>query len=216
MALQLVFCGMFCGFAQPEHWQVGAETAPPIPLHASSAVLAFRDSSSMNTHALDSILSHYHGETYGIPPQPADWARAEQELGREIPQDYKTLLNQTGAHSLGHCFLRSPTENERISLSRAELTREELIFGEMAKEMLDLDFYPEIGGWIQLAYCDREFFMLPPTGDEIMLVSLSLWKVHETKLTFTELIWSLYEDRTLYDNLGASIWFKGRPLFGLT
>jgi hypothetical protein len=170
----------------------------------------------MNTHALDSILSHYHGETYGIPPQPADWARAEQELGREIPQDYKTLLNQTGAHSLGHCFLRSPTENERISLSRAELTREELIFGEMAREMLNLDFYPEIGGWIQLAYCDREFFMLRPTGDDIMYVSLSLWEVHETRLTFTELIWSLFADRTLYDNLGSSIWIKGRPIFGLT
>ena len=169
----------------------------------------------MNTHALDSILSHYHGETYGTPPQPADWARAEEELGREIPQDYKTLLNKTGAYSLGHCFLRSPTENERIALSRAELTREELIFGEMAREMLNLDFYPEIGGWIQLARADREFFMLRPTGDDIMLVSLSLWKVFETKLSFTELIAAVFADRTLYDNLGSTIWLKGRPMFGL-
>ena len=169
----------------------------------------------MNTRALDSILSHYHGETHGIPPQRADWSRAEQELGREIPQDYKTLLSKTGAHSLGHCQLRNPADDHGPSLSRAALTREELIFGDMAREMLNLDFYPEIGGWIQLAYCDREFFMLPPTGDDIMLVSLSLWKVHETRLTFTELMWSLFEDRTLYDNLGASIWHKGRPMFGL-
>jgi hypothetical protein len=95
------------------------------------------------------------------------------------------------------------------------LIREELIFGNMAKEMLNLDFYPEIGGWIQLAHSDKNFFMLRPTGDDIMLVSLSGWEVFETKLSFTELIWALFEDRTLYGELGASIWNNGKPLFGL-
>jgi hypothetical protein len=169
----------------------------------------------MNSTALDSILSHYKGQPYGMLPQPEDWARAEQDLGREVPPDYKALINQTGAQSLGHCFLRNPAEKDRICLSRIALIREELIFGHMAKEMLNLEFYPEIGGWIQLAYSDREFFMLRPTGDDIMLVSLSGWEVFETKMSFTELLWSLFEDRTLYGGLGSSIWHKGKPLFGL-
>jgi hypothetical protein len=169
----------------------------------------------MIPNALELILNNFKGSTQAVIPDSSDWIRCESELGRSIPEDYKTIINKTGAHSMGRCMLRNPALTSHFSLSRNALLREQLIFGQMAKEMLDIVFYPEIGGWIQLAYVDRELFMLKPTGEAIVWVSLSGWETIETNMTFSEFIWTIFENRHLYGDLGYSIWRGTNVLFGL-
>lgn len=147
-------------------------------------------------------------------PSPSDWAKCEHELGRELPADFKTIINTSGALALGSCWLRNPIAPPIAELSRAALIREYLIFGEIAKEMLNIDFFPELGGWIEVAYMDRVLFMLKPTGDEIVIVHLGVWEVFETASSFSDLIWSIYNDRSLYGGLGESIWHRKNGLFG--
>lgn len=168
----------------------------------------------MKPNPLELILSQFKGDLLGTIPTQADWEKCEQELGREVPNDYKTIINTSGAPSLGRCWLRNPAVTSHLALSRTALIREELIFGQMAKEMLNIDFYPEIGGWIELAFMDRVFFMLKPTGNEIVIADLGVWEIYETGMTFSALMWSLFEDRNLYDELGESIWRKSKSLFG--
>jgi hypothetical protein len=168
----------------------------------------------MKPRPLELILSHFKGDPLGPIPTPDDWEKCEQELGREVPNDYKTIINTSGAPSLGRCWLRNPAVTSHLALSRTALIREELIFGPMAKEMLDIDLYPELGGWIELAFMDRVLFMLKPTGDDIVIADLSGWEIYETGMTFSALMWSLFEGRNLYDELGESIWRKSKSLFG--
>lgn len=163
---------------------------------------------------LELILSQFKGDLLGRTPTPDDWEKCEQELGREVPHDYKTIINVTGAPSLGACWLRNPAVTSHLALSRAALLREELIFGPMAKEMLDIDLYPELGGWIELAFMDRVLFMLKPTGDDIVIADLSGWEIYETGMNFSALIWSIFGNRNLYHDLGESMWRKRKSLFG--
>lgn len=170
----------------------------------------------MKGDALSHILKTLPGFTPSCLPEEKDWVECERELGREIPQDYKSLVAATGNLSIGRCWLRNPSDKSAVnaSLSRAALGREYAIFGGMMKEMLNIDMYPEIGGWIQLANVDREFFMIKPSGDAIMIVSLSSWVVWDTAMGFTELMWELFNRRSLYGNLGGQIWHRGSSFFG--
>ena len=168
----------------------------------------------MKPSPLDLILSQFKGDLLGPTPTQSDWEKCEHELGREVPNDYKTIINTTGAPSFGDCWLRNPAVTSHLALSRTALIREELIFGPMAKEMLNIDLYPELGGWIELAHANRVLFMLKPTGDEIVIADLGGWEVYETGATFSALICTIFEDRNLYLELGESIWRKRKSLFG--
>lgn len=85
----------------------------------------------------------------------------------------------------------------------------------MAKEMLGVELYPELGGLIQLAYMDRVFFMIKSSGDHIVVVDLGAWEIHETTMCFSDLILRLFEERSLFQSLGESIWHESKLLFGV-
>lgn len=171
----------------------------------------------MNSSALNEILGSFQGAPAGPVPTSQDWEIIEKAIGRSIPSDYKAIVEHTGGSSMGRCTLRNPApqDNIYVALSHAALSRVHLLWSEMLTEELQIELYPEPAGWIQLAVVDRNYFMLKPEGDEIVMVSISGWEVIETGMTFSELIRSMFLNRELYDGLGDSIWRDSDQLFGL-
>jgi hypothetical protein len=177
-------------------------------------VLTFRP--LMNKDALDEILSRYSGTPKGPVPTAEDWMSIEMLIGRPIPADFKAILQRTGGEAIGRCWMRNPAEKDNIyiALSHAALMRLQVLEGEVALEEFRIALYPEIGGWVQLASIDRNWLMLKPEGDDIAIVDFSGWEIHESGMTFAELMWAMFSDRTLYDELGASNWHESRQFFG--
>jgi hypothetical protein len=171
----------------------------------------------MNSSALKKILESFQGNPVGPVPTSHDWEVIEKAIDRTIPPDYKAIVEHTGGSSMGRCTLRNPApqDNIYVALSHAALSRVHLLWNEMVTEELQIELYPEPAGWIQLAVVDRNYFMLKPEGDEIVIVSISGWEVIETGVTFSELMWSMFLDRELYDGLGRSIWHHSDQVFGL-
>lgn len=171
----------------------------------------------MSQDALAEILSRYTGKPKGPVPTLADWQGIEKLIGRPIPADFKAILERTGGEVMGHCWMRNPAEKDNIyiALSHAALMRDQALEGEVALEEFRIALYPEVGGWVQIARIDRNWLMLKPEGDDIAIVSFSGWEIFETDLTFAELMWTMFNERSLYDELGASNWHESDRFFGL-
>jgi hypothetical protein len=171
----------------------------------------------MEPSALDKILRSFTGLPVGPVPTVEDWASIEKSIGRAIPKDYKAIMERTGGESIGHCWPHNPAERENIcvAFSHAVLVREQILTAEMAMEKLKIELYPEPGGWIQLAKLDDTDFMLRPTGDDIVIADYGSWELHQPGMTFSELMWAMFEDRELFDGLGASNWRNSKEFFGI-
>lgn len=171
----------------------------------------------MNSFALQKILESFAGRVIGPVPDAKDWHLIESAIGRLIPTDFKTIVEYTGGSRMGHCGIRNPAVHDNIynTLSHSALLRLQLLDGEMAVENLNIGLYPEPSGWVQLAFVDREYFMLKPEGDDIAIVSFSGWEVIEPGMTFAELMWAMFSDRELFGGLGGSIWHDSDRIFGL-
>jgi hypothetical protein len=171
----------------------------------------------MRQATLENILRLFKAKPCGPVPTVSDWNTIETVIGRPIPQDYKTILEHTGGCSIGHCFVRNPAvqDNIHMALSRAPLIREHIIMNEMAMELLNIELYPEPAGWVQLARMDRVYFMLKPEGDDIAIADFSGHELLEPGMTFAQLMWTLFNDRKLFDELGTSIWHASDQFFGL-
>lgn len=167
-------------------------------------------------NSLELILSRFETDPTGPIPTLVDWKEFEKGVGRSVPEDYMKIVEHTGGESMGCCWLRNPAErnNVNLALSVPALHREHIIWNDIVEEMIGVTWFPEPDGLIQLARVDRIFFMLNTRGDDIVICDTSLWKVHQTKLLFSDLIWSLFKDRNLYDELGLSIWGSDAELFG--
>lgn len=111
--------------------------------------------------------------------------------------------------------MRNPAEHENvyIHLSHAALVRIHILMGEIARETCGIELYPEPGGLIQLAKKDNVHFMLPPSGDEIIIADMSGWELIPTHKTFSDLMWSMFIDRDLYDQMGKAIWYDSDQFF---
>lgn len=171
----------------------------------------------MDPSSLGSILRLFTGKPVGPVPQAKDWVAIESVIQRSIPGDYKAIVEHTGGESIGCCFIRNPAEQNNIfvALSRAALEREHILMGEIAMEKVGIALYPEPNGWVQLARKDQVYFMLKPEGDDIAIVDLSGWEVYEPRLTFSELMWTMFNDRKLFGGLGVSIWSDSQQFFGI-
>ena len=175
-----------------------------------------RKTKLMSKDALAEILSRYSGQPKGPVPTAADWQKAEELIGRPIPTDFKTILEHTGGEVIGHCWMRNPAEKDNIyiALSHAALMRLQVLEGEVALEEFRIALYPETGGWIQLASIDRNWLMLKPKGDDIAVLSFSGWEIVEPGMTFAELMLAMFNDRTRFNELGASNWHDSDQFFG--
>lgn len=56
--------------------------------------------------------------------------------------------------------------------------------------------------------------MLSCRGDSIVICDRGSWETFDTNLIFSDLIWSLFTNRTQYDELGLAIWRSSKELFG--
>jgi|GEM_PF-6928685 len=167
-------------------------------------------------NALNSILKRFKFKPSGPLPIVADWEKFEMEVGRSVPTDFKQLIEQTGSTSIGYCWLRNPAERENIglALTKAALIREHILWNDIVFKMMGVRLFPEPDGLIQLAHIDSISFMLSYQSDNIVICDRGSWEIFESNLIFTDLILSLFTDRTQYDDLGFSIWHSSKELFG--
>ena len=134
-----------------------------------------------------------------------------------MPEDYKRIVEHTGGAYMGCCLLRNPAErtNMYVTLSVAALHREHILWNEMTMERMGVSWFPESEGLIQLAMVNRTFFMLSSDGDTIVICDCGSWETFGSNLSFSELMWSLFQDRNQLDGLGDAIWRHSKRLFGL-
>lgn len=152
----------------------------------------------------------------GPVPTADDWATFESAIGRPIPEDFKQIVQHTGAANMGRCYLRNPAErtNIALTLNEAALKREHIVWNDIVSEMMGVTWFPEPSGLIQLAHVGSVSFMLSHSGDSIFICDRSVWETFETNMIFSDLIWSLFTDRSQFGELGVTIWRSSKELFG--
>ena len=167
-------------------------------------------------NSLTLILEYFKSEPIGPLPTENDWFIFEAAVGRSVPDDFKRIVERTGGTSMGCCYLRNPAEDNNIALALTEsaLKREHVVWNDILSEMMGVTLFPEPDGLIQLAHFEAVSFMLSYSGDCITICDRGSWETFETNLIFSDLIWSLFTDRTQYDELGVAIWRSSENIFG--
>ena len=167
-------------------------------------------------NSLTSILEQFKSNPAGSLPIADDWSIFEAAVGRSVPDDFRQIVEHTGGANMGCCYLRSPAERNNIALALTEvaLKREHIVWNDIVSEMMGVTWFPEPGGLIQIAHVGGVSFMLSYRGDSIVICDRGSWETFETNLSFSDLIWSLFTDRTQYDELGFTIWRSSNELFG--
>ena len=117
---------------------------------------------------------------------------------------------------MGCCYLRNPAERNNVSLalSEAALKREHIVWNDIVFDMMGVNLFPEPFGLIQLAHVGGVSFLLNYCDDGIVICDRSIWEISETGKLFSDLIWSIFTDRTQYGDLGLNIWRSSKELFG--
>lgn len=101
-----------------------------------------------------------------------------------------------------------------MALTEAAMKREHIVWNDIYSEMMGATLFPEPGGLIQLAHVESISFMLSDRGNNMVICDRGSWETFETNLIFSDLIWSLFTNRTQYDELGVTIWRSSKELFG--
>jgi hypothetical protein len=166
--------------------------------------------------SLSLILERFKAKPIGPVPTGDDWIAFEAAAGRPVPEDFKQIVEHTGGANMGRCYLRNPAErtNIALALTEAALKREHIVWNDIVLEMMGATWFPEPSGLIQLAHFDGVSFMLGYSADNIIICDRSAWEIFESKLTFSDLIWTLFTDRSQYVEFGSAIWGSSKELFG--
>ncbi len=160
-------------------------------------------------------------------PKDEDWRLVENELGYELPADFKHLVSGLGIGAFG-CGLA--LHNPCASVGHARLSRDALILHRESirdlEQSLGIALYPSPGGMVLVASMDRQDFYLCPAKASAECLTQLAWldvDTEEIKLlssTFSQFIHDLYLGllpEPWAKDLRTYFWREGKvPLFSST